>query len=312
MTASSTVVICAYTDDRWDTLRDAVASASTQARAPEEVIVVVDYNPLLEERATAELGTASRVIPNTGPRGLSGARNTGLAAAAGDVIVFLDDDAVAHDGWLDQLLAPYDEDPAVVGVGGRADPVWPHPEGRPAWWPPEFDWVVGCSYRGLPEERARVRNVMGCNMSFRREVFECVGHFVAGMGRASADARPLGCEETELCIRVTQAWPDARIVYEPAARVRHHVEPARVRWRYFRRRCAAEGRSKAMVTRQVGAADGLRAERAHVRGAVVDGLRRDLGAAVGRRELDGARRALCSLSGLAAAGAGYVAGRVRP
>jgi len=284
-----------------------VASAHRQGRPAAEVIVVVDHNPPLRERACAELRAAT-VIPNDGPRGLSGARNTGVAAAGGDVAVFLDDDAVAEEGWLARLLAPYDDQPSVAGVGGRADPVWPAPGSRPRWWPPEFDWVVGCSYQGLPEERARVRNLIGCNMSFRRNVFIRVGAFMPGMGRASAAALPFGCEETDLCIRLTRAYPDAQILYEPAARVRHQVDPARVRWEYFRRRCAAEGRSKALVSRRLGAGDALSSERAHVRVAIAGGLRRDLGAALRQGEVDGARRAFSSVYGLAAAGAGYLAG----
>jgi hypothetical protein len=83
-----------------------------------------------------------------------------------------------------------------------------------------------------------------------------------------------------------------------------------VRWKYFRRRCAAEGRSKAMVSRRLGATDALRSERAHVRGAIADAVRRDVAGALRQRDGDGARRALCSLYGLAAASAGYLAGRV--
>ena len=90
----------------------------------------------------------------------------------------------------------------------------------------------------------------------------------------------------------------------------HQVDPARARWRYFRRRCAAEGRSKAIVSRRLGAADALKSERAHIRGAIVHGLRRDLSAAIRGRDADGARRAFSSVYGLGAASAGYLRGRV--
>jgi len=112
------------------------------------VIVVVDDNPALLRRAGAHFHDAT-VLANRYRPGLSGARNTGAHAATGDVVVFLDDDARARSGWLARLLDGY-RDPHVVGVGGRAEPMWQH--GRPRWWPAEFDWVVGCSY-GRPRPR---------------------------------------------------------------------------------------------------------------------------------------------------------------
>jgi cellulose synthase/poly-beta-1,6-N-acetylglucosamine synthase-like glycosyltransferase len=111
----------------------------------------------------------------------------------------MDEDATAAPDWLERLTHGYDSD-EVLGVGGTIDPLWL--TGRPAWFPAEFDWVVGCTYRGLPETANRVRNLIGCNMSFRREVFQQVGGFRSGIGRIGL--RPVGCEETELCIRLNQ------------------------------------------------------------------------------------------------------------
>ena len=162
--AATSVVICAYTLDRWDDLLGAVASARGQEPAPREVVLVIDHNDALLQRAQAEV-VGARVIANTGARGLSGARNTGVEAASGEIVAFLDDDAAAEPGWLSALVAPF-ADPHVVGTGGGAIPIWSVP--RPAWFPDEFGWVVGCSYRGMPVVQAAVRNPIGCNMAFRR------------------------------------------------------------------------------------------------------------------------------------------------
>ena len=75
--------------------------------------------------------TDVRVLPNAHRQGLSGARNTAVAAASGDVVVFLDDDAAARPGWLGALLAPY-ADPDVVAVGGVAHPRLPRSPAGPA------------------------------------------------------------------------------------------------------------------------------------------------------------------------------------
>src|SRR5207247_3975777 len=173
----------------------------------------VDHNHALFERARRQLDGVI-VVPNREPRGLSGARNTGVAESRGDVIAFLDDDAVAEPDWLAHLLAAY-TDRHVLGVGGAIAPHWL--EGRPAGFPAEFEWVVGCTYEGMPTARAQVRNVIGANMSLRRSVVGRVGGFRNGMGRVGL--LPVGCEETELCIRARQAIPDGVFVYEPRARV---------------------------------------------------------------------------------------------
>ena len=122
------VVVCAYTEKRWDDLVAAVGSLRAQTMAPDEVIVVVDHNPELLARVAAELPQVTSV-GNPERRGLSGARNAGLAVATGDIVAFLDDDATAEPHWLALLVEGY-QNPAVVGVGGSANPYGPA-AGRP-------------------------------------------------------------------------------------------------------------------------------------------------------------------------------------
>lgn len=167
------VVICAYTERRWNDLREAVASVEAQGQAVGQLVIVIDHNEVLLERARDAWSPRHVVIANSRPTGLSGARNTGVALATGEVVAFLDDDASAVDGWARGLAAHY-VDQRVMGVGGAAQPVWP--TGRaPSWFPDEFGWVVGCSYRGQPVLAAPVRNMIGANMSPRRSVFHLCG-----------------------------------------------------------------------------------------------------------------------------------------
>ena len=70
-----------------------------------------------------------------------------------------------------------------MSVGGFIQPSWQGNEVRPSWFPEELDWVIGCSYKGAPEVRSLVRNAIGCNMSFRKTVFEKVGGFNTNLGR---------------------------------------------------------------------------------------------------------------------------------
>ena len=165
-----------------------VRSVQAQDPAVPEIIVVVDHNDTLVDRIRRELPEVT-VTVNAGRRGLSGARNAGVAAATGDVVAFLDDDAEADHSWLAHLVERY-RDADVLGVGGSVTPKWS--EERPHWFPPEFNWVVGCSYHGMPETTAPVRNFIGTNMSFRRDALVTTGGFDAGLGRVGADAS--GCE----------------------------------------------------------------------------------------------------------------------
>jgi glucosyl-dolichyl phosphate glucuronosyltransferase len=304
--ADVSVVICAYTEERWDDTLAAVASVRSQQLAPREVILVVDHNRPLYERLGAALPDVV-LVENRGARGLSGGKNTGIAVACGEIVAFLDDDAVAAPDWLKFLADPYSE-PDVVGVGGFTHPMWAAGR-RPSWFPEEFDWVVGCSYRGLPVTSSPVRNLMGGNASFRREVFSDVGGFKSDIGR-SASSQPLGCEETEFCIRLTQQRPGSVLVFDNRAVIWHKVPGKRTRFRYFRARCYAEGLSKAQVADSVGAADGLASERRHVTRTLPAGVLRGVADALRGRPAGLARSATIT-AGLAATAWGYGIGTVR-
>ena len=268
--AGISVVVAAHTLDRWDDIVAGVEALARQTVSPVETILVVDHNPELLKRARASF-EAVRVVENRRPRGASGARNTGVAEANGAIIAFLDDDARPEPDWLERLLAAYDDDD-VYAVGGVARAVWP--DERPAHLPPELDWLVGCTYLGQPTVRAEVRNLWGCNMSMRAEVFERIGGFDEEVGRVGLI--PLGAEETELCIRLRQQIPGARVIFEPSAIVHHRVTEARCRWSYLISRSHAEGISKAAMARAVGASDATSQERIYATRVLPRGVLREL------------------------------------
>ena len=296
------VVICTYTEERWEDLLAAVESVRGQNMPALETIVVVDHNPPMLERVRAEIPDVI-AIANQQTRGLSGARNTGIEAAHGVIVALLDDDATADPDWLARLTAGF-EDARVAIIGGAAEPRWL--DGKPGWFPEEFNWVVGCSYRGMPERTTPVRNPFGGNMAFRRELYAAYGGFRSGVGRIGT--RPVGCEETEFCIRIHQRQPHSLVLYEPSARIHHKVPGKRTTWRYFCARCYAEGWSKAQISRLVGAGDALSAERRYILRVLPLGVVRGVMDAVLRRDPAGLARAGAIVAGLALTTAGYLVG----
>ena len=305
---AATVVIACHTEDRLAALERAVASVRDQTLVPARTVVVVDHNPALYELLRTRL-VGVELLENGSARGASGARNTGAAVATTPVVAFLDDDARAHPEWLEALLRPFD-DPSVIGTGGQVDPDWLGPQ--PNWFPDEFGWVVGASYRGLPTTQARVRNVWGENMAVRKAVFDTVGGFRAGFGKTGDISRP---EDTDLCLRMARAVPGGSWVHVPDAVVDHLVPPGRATFGFFLRRCLAEGRGKAEMAAHLGD-EPLESERQYLRRTLPAGVVRHLKRA---EEHTSPWAAAAIVAGVAAAGAGFVqatatagAGRRRP
>lgn len=232
------VIVTTYSEERIDMLMECLHSLNGQSLVPHEIILVLE-----EELAYSYASRIAKAIVVVSPaKGLSNSRNAGIKAASGDIVAFIDDDAVADENWLRNLVKNYGNR-LVLGVGGLIVPVWEN--GRPIWFPEEFDWIVGCSYEGLPNHKSFVRNPIGCNMSFRRNVFAKCGYFATSIGRFGR--KLVGSEEAEFCLRLLRELPGARITYDPSAVVYHKVPINRSRFGYFVRRSYYEGVSKGLI-----------------------------------------------------------------
>ena len=236
------VVVSTYSKARLSYLLDCIESLRKQSFKPVEVILVLDPVPDLVEFYKSRLSDDVRIVVSD-KCGLSNARNVGVKSARGEIIAFVDDDTVADVNWLENLVKNYG-DSMVVGVGGFIRPLWEN--GSPVWFPEELNWIVGCSYKGLPEYRALVRNPIGCNMSFRKSVFEEVGYFRSDVGRFGK--KLLAGEEPELSKRISEKMLGSKIVYEPSAVVFHRVSRDRVGFKYLFERSFYEGVSKALIS----------------------------------------------------------------
>ena|SRR3990167_9177507 len=231
-------IVCTYSMKSFSDTLKCIYSLVNQDYLYKEIVIVMDKNDELYKKFLISVPKSVNIIVNT-RSGLSEARNLGIKNVNGDIIVFIDDDAVADKDYILNLIKNY-EDGSIVGVGGGI-----LPEKKPNY-PEELYWIGGFTYKGYPEYRCEVRNMLGCNMSFRKEIFDKVGLFDNNLGRIGK--RLITAEETEFSIRVLNSIPGSKIIYDPSIVVYHKVHEYRQTFKYLMSRSYHEGMSKAYIS----------------------------------------------------------------
>lgn len=246
------VITTAYTLDRLKDITELLDSLNAQTYKNTETLIVAERLPELADSIKsyiAEKGYANmRVLFNQGEWGSYPSRNLAIGEAKGDIIAFVDDDAIPFPDWVEQTVKVYDEDSSVVGVTGPILPLWQDKSMK--WFPRELYWIFSCTYREVAE-RTEVRNGYCTNLSFRREAFDSCGLFkssLVGEGWGKSDWQQPAAQETEFCLRAKRGT-GKRIVYDPAVRVRHKVYGYRLSSGFLARRAYWEGYAKAMLNR---------------------------------------------------------------
>jgi glycosyltransferase involved in cell wall biosynthesis len=235
------VVLCTYDPALYDAFREAAESVLAQTYDDRELVIVVDGNEDLAAQVEAEYGGREDVTTycNDTNRGLLESRNTGAQLASGEVVAFIDDDAVADPDWLAELVDTYERHDALA-TGGRMVGQWV--AGRPRFLPAEFYFLVGVTHRGFANGSGEVRNTNGSNISVRREVFEELGGFDSAIGGRKGDSHLQG-GETELCERLRCEYGEG-VWYTPSAVVSHKVFAYRTDPVWLARRAFWQGYSK--------------------------------------------------------------------
>ena len=247
------VVVCEHTMARYDDVKEAVESLFDQTHDDVEVVLVSDGNERVCERFEAEYGDRADIVVRCldDNVGLLDARNAGAEAASGEVVAFMDDDAIADADWVAELVAVY-ESSDLPAVGGKMVPAWV--AGKPSFLPAEFYWLVGVTHRGFADGPGEVRNTFGSNISFRREVFLELGGFDTDIGGRQGDANLQG-GETELCARMAETYGHG-VYYNPDAEVAHKVFEYRTSLRWLLDRAFWQGYSKRAMETLVPASTG--------------------------------------------------------
>ena len=233
------VVISSYRGNE-HLAKDCIRSLNTQSEPPSEIIVVLDTR---EEKDlfTRYLENSSQIpltIVYSGKKGLAAARNKGIETSRGEIIAFIDDDALADNQWLGEIRKTFESSQTAGVVGGPVSPIF---EGHGI--DEKFYWIIGCTSTSPPSDRP-----IGCNMAFRRDIFQKIGSFDENLGRIQKKLA-IG-EETELFLRINQRLPGYSILLNHHAKVFHKTPPHRLTIRYFIKRAYEEGFSKARIRKE--------------------------------------------------------------
>lgn len=255
------VIIPTYDVARIKDLTECVDSVLRQNCSDFELVVVVDNNVnlcrLLTQRYVHE--PRIKVVLNDCERGLSAGMNCGVLHAKGQIICFIDDDAVADKDWLSEFGRAYDNDEDICAVGGCLVPLWIGK--RPGYLPKEFYWMIGATGSYLADHVREVRNLWSGNVSYRRTVFDRVGLFLPLLGRVGNSF--LQGEDMEFGLRLLKSTGRG-VKYVPSAVVYHKVYCRRIDLRSLMRRAFQQGYSKAFVAKLHGHGH-LSAERAYLK-----------------------------------------------
>ncbi len=247
------IVITSYTMDRFKDICDLLDSIKQQQFAQNgqdsalseemlETIFIAERSLELYEKVkehAEDIGLANFRLLLSGERlGLGGARNLGAKEARGQIIAFVDDDAVLFPEWAREMVNTY-EDKAVMGVTGASIPLWQDRELD--WLPKSFYWLISCNDWTGWNEITEARTLWGQNMSLRKEALAKSGSFHPKLGYHQPVA-----EDLELSLRVKRRT-GGRLLYNPNVRVWHKIYAFRVNLKYVAARAHHIGVSRRVI-----------------------------------------------------------------
>ena len=299
-------VVVAHSLERIEQTCACIESLRANTRPPDELMVVVDQNPMLRRVLTRLVGPPVDLYDNAGD-GISAARTTALRHSRSEVLAFVDDDAWVEPDFLDTLGDAF-RAPGVIAAGARILPEWEEPARA---LPAELVWIVGGTYRGHRDDAGPISRPLGAAMAVRRDALAAVGGFHPDFG-PRRHRKSSSNEELATFTLVRRHYGDDCIVYVPGA-IAHHAAPAaRCTGAYVLRRSFVEGTSKADARRLFGAAV-MGHDRGYDASVLLPGLARHAWAALGHSPRRPAARALClDATALATALLGYGSRLISP
>ena len=242
------VIICTYNRERMfeETIRSFL---DCRTDTIEHELLLLDNNST-DKTSEVGLGFAARYpwirYIYEPIQGLSHTRNRGIRESRGEIVSFLDDDVYFSPGWMEAIASSFERHPDVACIGGK---VVPHFEGdRPSWLEDDLLDVYSVARYGDHEREIQPPEYpIGCNIAFRRSVFERLGGFPTSLGRKAGNL--LSNDETYFLLCVVNAG--LKLLYSPDAQVSHRISAERTTQHWLLRRWYWQGISD-VAMRQIG------------------------------------------------------------
>ena len=234
------VVICTYNREKF--LPGALNSLKNQKTDKNQYEIIIVNNNSTDntekickqfQKENQELSILYSVEKN---QGLSFARNKGIEVAKGEIISFIDDDAVARNDFVENLIKIFDKYPEYGAIGGKVIPIFPKNQ-EPVWMSKYIQGIVSKVDYGDKTKTFNKKYPTGCNMAFRKDLFKKHGGF-----------------NTDLVYRGDDKYVfyklkknNVKILYAPNVFVNHNIDAYRIESKFIDK-----------ISKSVGASERLR------------------------------------------------------
>jgi glucosyl-dolichyl phosphate glucuronosyltransferase len=233
---SISAVVCTY--NRGSYIAKTIDSLLSQSLRRDLYEIIVVDNASTDDTASVVKNYESEGVRYVyEPRqGLSYSRNTGFQQSRGDIVAYIDDDAMAHPDWLEKLLKAFSADAKIAAAGGKINPVWEI--AKPDWITPNLYTYFSCiDWSDKPYYLKEGKYLFGCNMAFKRNLLVDCGGFSTKLGRIGNNL--LSNEEWEVFRYIDKRG--LKKYYDPEICVEHMVLRSRINWKWLKSRFYWQG-----------------------------------------------------------------------
>jgi glucosyl-dolichyl phosphate glucuronosyltransferase len=233
------VIVCTY--NRATYLEKCLESLSQQTYKNYEIIVVNGPSTDETSQVIEKFPTFKRINQEQ-LKGLSHARNFGIKVAKGDIVAFIDDDAIANKDWIERIMDTFETiEPQPVCIGGKIEPIWEMP--RPEWWEKNLLSCLPVLDISQTPLFLKEKYLFGTNMAFEKNLLQSLGGFSENLGRKGDIL--LSNEDTMIQDIIRNLG--YHCFYHPDILVKHHIPHERLTKTWLLKRCYWQGISDAFT-----------------------------------------------------------------
>jgi len=233
------VIVCTYNRAKY--LEKCLESLHQQTYKNYEIIIV--NGPSTDETSKViEKFPNLKIINQEQLDGLSNARNLGIKAAKGDIIGFIDDDAITNQDWIERIMNTFETiEPQPICIGGKIEPIWEM--ARPEWL--EENQISCLTVLDISKTPIVLKDnyLFGTNMAFEKNILKSLGGFSENLGRKGDTL----LSNEEVLIQDIIRNLGYHCFYHPEILVRHHIPKERLTKKWILKRYYWQGISDALM-----------------------------------------------------------------